>query len=184
MLIYFQVPTKKARSVAGLPGATGDVAFSGWYLCGEQSNGGDAMRRFLGVALLLAPLMASAQVYKCTGADGKVAFSDRPCAGAATQQETIAIQPRAPIQDAPTPAERDAEWEENKRFRYVEVPALERQAAELMASGDPQRQKLGEEMAWQAHKAKEAFEQLERARAARKETNARYDRALRDIQGY
>lgn len=142
------------------------------------------MRRFLGMALLLAPLMANAQVYKCTGADGKVAFSDRPCAGAATQQETMAIEQPAPRKATPTQAELDAEWEENKRFRYVEVPALERQAAALMASGDPQRQKLGEEMAWQAHKAKEAFEQLERARAARKEINARYDRVRGAIQGY
>lgn len=142
------------------------------------------MRQFLGVALLLAPLMASAQVYKCTGADGKVAFSDRPCAGAATQQETITIEQRPPSKTSPSQAELDAEWEERKRFRYVEVPAMERQAAALMASGDPQRQKLGEEMAWQAHKAKEAFEQLERARASRKEIDARYDRVRRDLQGY
>ena len=125
------------------------------------------MRALLMAVFAMTPLIATAQVYKCTGVDGKVAFSDRPCAGATTKQEAVTIdQPPA------------------KRFRYVEVPALERQAAELMASGDPQRQKLGQDMAWEAHKAKEAFMQLERARASREEINQRYDRLRRDLRGY
>lgn len=142
------------------------------------------MRTLLISALALAPLLASAQVYKCTDAAGKVAFADRPCTGSLTQQETVTIEQAPSKPGDPSQSEQDAKWEETKRFRYVEVPAMERQAAELMASGDPQRQKLGQDMAWEAHKAKEAFTQLERARAARKETTDRYDRALRDIRGY
>jgi len=73
------------------------------------------------------------------------------------------------------------DWEEQKRFRYVDVPALERQAAELMASTDPERKELGRQIAWKAHQAKEAFEQAERARKGRKEIEDRYGKALRQL---
>lgn len=142
------------------------------------------MRALLMAVCAMTPLIATAQVYKCTGVDGKVEFSDRPCAGATTKQEAVTIDQPPAKPAGPSKAEQDAQWEEAKRFRYVEVPALERQAAELMASGDPQRQKLGQDMAWEAHKAKEAFMQLERARASREEINQRYDRLRRDLRGY
>lgn len=144
------------------------------------------MRALFFGAALLAALPAQAAIYKCPGPDGRVVFSDRPCGGAAEspehQVEVTPPQP-APAQQK-SQAAVDAKWEEQKRYRYVEVPRMEREAAALMASGDPQKAALGEELAWQAHKAKEAFEQLERARAAQAETAARYKRALREINGY
>ena len=139
----------------------------------------------IGIALLAA-LPAHAAIYKCPGEGGQVIFSDRPCGGAAESPECL-VEVKPPPTEQPvgkSQAERDAEWEEQKRFRYVEVPQLERQAAELMSSGDPQKIALGQELAWQAHKAKEAFTQLERARAARAETDARYERARRQFGGY
>lgn len=144
------------------------------------------MRALLICAAVLAAVPAQAAIYKCPGPGGQVIFSDKPCGGAAeSPEQQIEVSPQ-PTQQRPskTQAELDAEWEEQKRFRYVEVPNLEREAAALMASGDAQKAALGREMAWQAHQAKEAFGQLERARAARAETNARYKRALDQLNGY
>ena len=39
------------------------------------------MRKFIFAALML-PALAHSAVYKCTGADGKVGFSDKPCSWA------------------------------------------------------------------------------------------------------
>lgn len=144
------------------------------------------MRALLVGAALLAALPAQAAIYKCPGPDGRVVFSDKPCGGAAESPEhQVEVAPPKPANSpGQGRAEADAKWEEQKRFRYVEVPRMEREAADLMASGDPQKAALGEELAWQAHKAKEAFEQLERARATQAETADRYKRALRDINGY
>lgn len=50
------------------------------------------MRTLLISALALAPLLASAQIYKCTGLDGKVNLTDRPCP-ASEQSESISIPP-------------------------------------------------------------------------------------------
>lgn len=47
-------------------------------------------------ALLVAVTMSKAEVYKCTGADGKTAFSDQPCA---TGQKAAVIKPQ--ISSAP-----------------------------------------------------------------------------------
>lgn len=140
---------------------------------------------FIGAALLAA-LPAQAAIYKCPGQDGQVVFSDKPCGGAAESPEhQVEVAPPKPANSpGQGQAEADAKWEEQKRYRYVEVPRMEREAAELMASGDPQKAALGEELAWQAHKAKEAFEQLERAKAAQAETASRYKRALKEINGY
>lgn len=51
---------------------------------------------FVVAALLVAATTANAQVYKCTGADGKTAFSDQPCA---TGQKAAVIKPQ--ISSAP-----------------------------------------------------------------------------------
>ncbi len=49
------------------------------------------MRAML-MAVLFAPLMASAQIYKCTGSDGKINFTDSPC-GAETKAEQLESAP-------------------------------------------------------------------------------------------
>lgn len=143
------------------------------------------MRVLLIGMVLVAAVPAQAEIYKCPGPGGQVAFSDKPCGGAAESPEHLVdVSPPVEADPGPSRAELDAKWEEQKRYRYVEVPQLEREAAVLMSSGDPQKVALGEDLAWQAHKAKEAFEQLERARAAQAETDTRYKRALREINGY
>lgn len=43
-------------------------------------------------AFLLASVVVKAEVYKCTGADGKTAFSDQPCA---STQKSAVIKPQA-----------------------------------------------------------------------------------------
>jgi len=48
------------------------------------------MRSTLGVVLVLLAGSAGAQMYKCTGADGKTSFSDRPCAAAGARQQVQA----------------------------------------------------------------------------------------------
>lgn len=140
------------------------------------------------LVLLMLPLAAQAAVYKCAGADGRMTFSDRPCAGAAAspenQIELRSPQTQTPVQPRVSDALRDAKWQEAQRFYYVEIPALERQAAELMASPDPARQTLGREMAWQAHKGRAAFMEIQRARQAREETEKRYGDAIRQLGGY
>lgn len=143
------------------------------------------MRMWLIGALLLVVMPVHAQIYKCPGPDGRVAFSDRPCGGAAESPEhEIEVKPQAVTPPSRPQAADDAKWEEQQRFIYVEVPQLEREAAELMASPDPQRQALGKEMAWQAHKAREAFKRLQEARDEEEKTRRRYGDALRQLNGY
>lgn len=138
--------------------------------------------------LLAAPMLGHAAIYKCPDSQGRITFSDRPCAGAAESPEhQVDIAPAAPpantIQQAKRAAQ-DAKWEEARRFYYVDIPQLEREAIELMASPDPARQALGREMAWKAQQGREAFKELERARERSAETNRRYDDALRRLRGY
>lgn len=38
--------------------------------------------RWIVLALVMLPGAASAEIYKCTGPDGKIAFSDKPCSAA------------------------------------------------------------------------------------------------------
>jgi hypothetical protein len=59
------------------------------------------LRRFFALPLMVVltpvtPLMA--EIYKCTGADGKIVFSDQPCA---TGQKAVVIKPQNSA--APTP---------------------------------------------------------------------------------
>jgi Domain of unknown function (DUF4124) len=47
---------------------------------GQHKRVGDLKMKFLLlIALLILPILASAQIYKCIQADGKVGFSDKPC---------------------------------------------------------------------------------------------------------
>ena len=39
------------------------------------------------IALLLFPILASAQIYKCTQTDGKVKLSDKPCSKSVIQEQ-------------------------------------------------------------------------------------------------
>lgn len=144
--------------------------------------------RLLFVGMLVFPMMASATIYQCPGPNGQVQFSDRPCNGAAespdNQIKVSPPQPPPPPQRARSEAEEDQSWEDSRRFYYVELPAAERKAAELMASPDPKAQELGRELAWQVQKGREAFEELKRAREQRGATKVRYEDAIRRLRGY
>lgn len=50
------------------------------------------MRLLLIFAFALAPTLASAQIFKCTGSDGKVTLTDKPCASTEAA-EAIVIPP-------------------------------------------------------------------------------------------
>ncbi|MGO4700911.1 DUF4124 domain-containing protein [Dyella sp. 2RAB6] len=73
------------------------------------------MRRLILSLLLLSPLAAlpagAATVYKCTGADGRVTFQDRPCARAQRQDVVQLADPTpaapAPPQQPPAGDDRD-----------------------------------------------------------------------------
>ena len=45
------------------------------------------MKFLMLIALLLFPILASAQIYKCTQTDGKVKFSDKPCSKSVIQEQ-------------------------------------------------------------------------------------------------
>lgn len=133
--------------------------------------------------LFLAACSAQAAIYQCPQPDGRVAFTDRPCNGAAESPgRQIEVQP-PPVTTPPAGDAFNAKWEEARRFRFVEIPAIEREAGALMASPDPAKQALGREMAWQAQRGKEEFQRLEKARKAREEINQRYGRAIKDLGG-
>lgn len=146
------------------------------------------MKRVVMVLVLLAPGLAGAEIYKCPKPGGGVGFSDRPCGGAAESPDNaIRVDPPAAPDVArkrQSDAERERDLQEAERYRVVELPAIRAQAAELMASADPQQQAIGREMMWQAHEAEKAYEQLRKAHEARKETERRYGDALRQIRGY
>ena len=72
------------------------------------------MRRLALLLLLLSPLAAlpagAATVYKCTGADGRVTFQDRPCPGN-QRQELVPLAdpaPAAPLPPRPAGDDRDS----------------------------------------------------------------------------
>lgn len=138
--------------------------------------------------LLAVPVLGHAAIYKCPDSQGRITFSDKPCAGAAASPEhQVDIEPAtstANIGQQASIATQDAKWQEARRFYYVDIPQLEREAIELMASPDPVRQALGREMAWKAQQGREAFKELERARERSAETKRRYDNALRQLGGY
>lgn len=45
------------------------------------------MKFLISITLLCFPIFASAQIYKCTQSNGKVAFSDKPCPKTVTQEK-------------------------------------------------------------------------------------------------
>lgn len=79
-----------ARTSASVPGTARAWAFAQ-----------RAMPGALGVLLLFAPLPdgRAAQVYRCTGQDGRVVYSDRPCQPEASP--AVPAAPRAPARDSP-----------------------------------------------------------------------------------
>lgn len=142
--------------------------------------------RGLIAALALLPALAGAQIYKCTDAQGRVNLTDKPCNGAAAspaQEITADIAPaKGPARAGPASSDKD--WEAEQRFGYVELPAAERRAAELMASPSPEAQALGKELAWKAHLGRQAFEALLKARKSREEIDAKYDASRRKYDSY
>ena len=54
------------------------------------------MTRMLAVALLAAPLAVQAQLYKCTGPDGKVVYSDTRCE--ASDKGSLKVRPNSSTQ--------------------------------------------------------------------------------------
>ncbi len=142
------------------------------------------MRAMLLLVALAAPLASHAGIYKCTGEGGKITFSDRPCAGAveSTEHQVVLSTPAPVTAPSKSRAQLAAEREEEERYRYVELPRIEREAQALMASGDPRKVALGKEMAWKVHQARETYEQLDRTRAERAEIDERYDRAIESFR--
>jgi hypothetical protein len=53
-----------------------------------------------GLLLLMATPLAHAEVFKCTGADGKTSYSQSPCAAADAKEEVVPIQ-KGPISNGP-----------------------------------------------------------------------------------
>ncbi len=45
------------------------------------------MKNIFSIVLLIFPIFASAQIYKCKQSDGKVLFSDKPCSKNAIQEQ-------------------------------------------------------------------------------------------------
>jgi hypothetical protein len=58
------------------------------------------LRLLLAFAIALSGATASAQLFKCTGADGKVAYQDSPCPTTAAQKQMTQIQ--SDVRDAAT----------------------------------------------------------------------------------
>lgn len=136
--------------------------------------------KWMFVLLALPAASAFGDVYKCPDSSGRVTFTDQPCAGSSGQR--IEIAPLAPA--ASSRAVEPANDDEARKFIYVELPEIEREARELMRSNDPAQQELGRRMAWQAQRAREAHEEVEAAKAARAETKRRYEDAYRKFGGY
>ena len=61
----------------------------------------------LASVLLLWAQAALAEVYKCTGADGKTSYSEAPCAGAGAKEVQVNITPAAPADAA---SSRGTDW--------------------------------------------------------------------------
>ncbi|WP_158704703.1 DUF4124 domain-containing protein [Ectopseudomonas mendocina] len=131
------------------------------------------------IVAAIAPDHAAAQIYKYSDSQGRITFSYKHCAGAAASSECARNTSSNPSQQAASAA-RDAKWEEVRGFYYVEIPQLEREATELMASPD----RSGSGNGWKAQQGREAFKDLERAWERSAETQRRYDNALHQLDGY
>jgi len=104
------------------------------------------------LCLLLLPVLASAQVYKCKGADGKTAYQQTPCASG--QQET-----RPTIMRGPTLTEEER-LNAMQRSSPSSTPVQQRSDSYMVPS-QPQ------------------FD-LQAQRQRERDCNARYDKILRD----
>lgn len=83
------------------------------------------------IALLLAATTAKPEVYKCTGADGKTAFSDQPCA---TGQKAAVIKPQT--SSAPAVGGDTSTFTSNYKSRpeYPECLRLKNKLADYFSS--------------------------------------------------
>jgi hypothetical protein len=146
------------------------------------------MKWILAVFAAGIPMMGSAAIFKCPDAQGNILFSDRPCDGAL---ESESESNRIEVEGASTlPVAAGAEqavmaekkWEEAHRYHLVDVPQLRVQAAQLIATGDPQKVELGRQLMYQLERSEEAYGELKRAREAQEATKRRYDDALRQLR--
>ncbi|MBE7375952.1 DUF4124 domain-containing protein [Pseudomonas lopnurensis] len=98
--------------------------------------------RALLVVFALLPMLASAQIYRWTDAQGRVHFAQRPPAGA----ERIEVRPQVMERDAST-REREARSERFFEARRQEQQAADRQASERHAKREQECRSLRSRLA-------------------------------------
>ncbi len=106
-----------------------------------------AMRKVLFCLILASPSLASAGVYKCD-VNGKVAYQDRPCAGAKSDENQIEIHANRPVNTGPGSGVGNADWvakielENRKRDISAKMAGLEKQNAGLRKEMSAELEKL------------------------------------------
>ncbi|MCQ4326554.1 DUF4124 domain-containing protein [Stutzerimonas stutzeri] len=98
--------------------------------------------RVLFLALALLPLLASAQIYRWTDAQGQVHFGQRPAPGA----ERIEVRPQVMERDEPT-REREVRSERFFEARRQEQRAADQQAGALHAKREQECRSLRSRLA-------------------------------------
>ncbi len=113
------------------------------------------------ISLCLLTQLAKAEVYKCTGADGRVVFGDQPCI---TGQKTTVIKPQASSgaatgatnnKDKATPV---SDWK--SRPEYPECLSLKNKISDYLTGSVSRDQKQFEAEARQAQKDISRYKQI------------------------
>lgn len=113
------------------------------------------------VSLCLLTQLAKAEVYKCTGADGKTAFSDQPCA---KDQKAIAIKPQTSsgtatgVTNSQDKATLVHDWK--SRPEYPECLSLKSKISDYLTGSISRDQKQLETEARQAQKDISRYKQI------------------------
>lgn len=99
------------------------------------------MREFLWLAVLLLPVAARAEVYRCVQ-DGQVTYTDRPCAKDATPAELPPLNVAAPGKAADLAAEHDRAVQAGKQKRDAADAKFVQEQGEKQARAKQVRQAI------------------------------------------
>ena len=90
------------------------------------------------VSLCLFTQLAKAEVYKCTGADGRVVFGDQPCT---TGQKAAVVKPQTPVAPAAKQAASSSTSDYKSRPEYPECLRLKNKLVEYFSGSQSQYKK-------------------------------------------
>lgn len=106
------------------------------------------LKHAFSIALAVASLAANAQVYKCQGADGKLQFSDKPCAGSAQSElvpdrtSRVTPQQQYEAQQRATRMQGELAAQDDERAAAIASRSAEQRREEDIAARNAERNRV------------------------------------------